>query len=323
MTGHSNHSDQIDSYLSGNMNSSQQTEFEQMLDSDPLLKEEFNFQKDIVSGIKEYRKDQMKQRLNQITIGVGITGLILNSGMSKVLAAVGTIGVISFGTFWAYSEYEETAVSEEIISIDLSIDSPKKLETDQIKFVFEIPEETETRIDNNKKEVKSNFVPIKDRKEESQLDLPKSNNENFDSDSKSEDLAEKVKKANFVVPTMDSFGSDEETLAGIDITLPDSNQPVTTREDKKQRIEVEHVRQTKYDLHYKFFSGKLFLYGDFNEIPYELLEINSGESRDLYLYHDKIYYGLSQFESSVVPLKPIIDDELVDDLEIIRLNKIE
>lgn len=330
MTGHSNHNDLIDSFLSGGMSTSEQAEFEHMLNSDPLLKEEFMFQKEIVNGIKEYRRDQMKQRLNQITIGVGVTGLLLNSGLSKVLAAVGTIGFIGVGSYFVVEELRNDNTPGTISSLDLSIDSPKELSGEIL--VFEMPMDAE--IEESTKvsvPIKSNVVVNKTSKGSTvKTKITKVSNDIIEEESKENlltteelEIAEKVKQANFNVPSMDELGNDEETLNGIDITLPDSNQPVTTKEEANKEIEVENVRQTKYDLHYKFFSGKLFLYGDFNSIPYELLEINSGASRNLYLFHDNIYYQLSQFEKNVVPLKPIRDKELINELEIIRKNKID
>ncbi|MCR9253939.1 MAG: hypothetical protein NXI20_26245 [bacterium] len=327
MTGHSNHNDLIDSFLSGGMSTSEQAEFEHMLNSDPLLKEEFMFQKEIVNGIKEYRRDQMKHRLNQITIGVGVTGLLLNSGLSKVLAAVGTIGFIGVGSYFIVEELNSTNTPETISSLDLSIDSPKEFSGET--FVFEMPLNEDVADINEQKQkhvAENNKITSSVAKTETtKVSIIVAEEESKEKLGISEEveIAEKVKQANFNVPSMDELGNDEETLNGIDITLPDSNQPITTKEEASKEIEIENVRQTKYDLHYKFFSGKLFLYGDFNSIPYELLEINSGASRNLYLFHDSVYYQLSQFEKNVVPLKPIRDKELISELEIIRKNKID
>ncbi len=336
MTGHSNHNDLIDSYLSGNMNAAQQADFEHLLEADPLLKEEFMFQKEIISGIKEFRKNQMKQRLNQITVGVGITGLLLNSGLSKVLAAVGTLGIIGVGSYFvseALMEDSNKTVTQ-IEALDLTIDSPEeyKPETNQLTLNLPATNTAGEELANSNDRELVNTVPEEDQvitemsttaniEETNQID--NTINQSDNTEIADIDLSEKVKKANFSVPLLDEAGDDEETLDGIDITLPDNNQPVTTKEEASKEIEVENVSQTKYDLHYKFFSGKLFLYGDFNSIPYELLEINSGNHRSLYLYHDEVYYQLSQNEQRIVPLMPIDNQELIDELEIIRSNKID
>ena len=48
--------EQIDNYHAGKMNDAEMAEFESQLDADPTLKAESDFQADIVSGLKEYRK---------------------------------------------------------------------------------------------------------------------------------------------------------------------------------------------------------------------------------------------------------------------------
>ncbi len=322
MTGPANHSDLIDSYLSGRMNSSEQAEFEIMLESDPLLKEEFNFQQDIVGGLKEFRKDQLKNRLNQVTVGVGITGLLMNSGIGKLVAAVGTLGLIGIGAYVYVADVIPVFIEEEpvvIEKIDQAINSPKREEV-AILNLTNIGENTEEE-SSNYKELTS--LPIVNTRSSKVAETSKSKETVIiekDGEVDGTNASQAVVKADFVVPAFDDLGEDEETLDGIEIKLPEVRQNVTLKEDNR-KVEIENIVATKYDLHYKFAEGKLYLYGDFNNIPYELLEINSGVSRKLYLYHDEVFYKVNQLEQEIVPLKVIRDEGLIEDLEIIRNNK--
>ena len=73
-------------------------------------------------------------------------------------------------------------------------------------------------------------------------------------------------------------------------------------------------------LKYKYFDGKLFLYGDFNEQPYEILEINGVKERKLYLFFESKYFNIDVTDK-VKELDQIVNPKLVNELDIIRNNK--
>ena len=77
----------IDSYLDGSMSQADRVQFEQSLGSDPGLKREFEFQKNLVDGIKEARRLELKTRLNSIDV----SGLTSSSGLSAGTITAGVV----------------------------------------------------------------------------------------------------------------------------------------------------------------------------------------------------------------------------------------
>src|SRR5690606_21290252 len=51
-------------------------------------------------------------------------------------------------------------------------------------------------------------------------------------------------------------------------------------------IEIENDENTDYAFHYRYVDNKLYLYGDFKGIPYEILALNTAEKTQLFLKYD-------------------------------------
>ena len=64
----SNYSKLVERYLEGEMSGQEAMEFEQLMNKDPMLAGEYNLQQDIVSGIKDYRKSELKLRLDNVDV---------------------------------------------------------------------------------------------------------------------------------------------------------------------------------------------------------------------------------------------------------------
>ena len=60
--------EKMDQFLRGDMSPNEANEFRQSLESDPLMKSEFEMNDAIVEGIKTYRKAQLKERLASIVV---------------------------------------------------------------------------------------------------------------------------------------------------------------------------------------------------------------------------------------------------------------
>ena len=113
----------IDSYLDGSMSQSDRTLFEQSLESDPGLKREFDFQKNLVDGIKEARRLELKTRLNSIDV----SGLSSGSGLSAGTITAGvviTAGLIIGGYYMfkdsSAEDMQTETVTEQVIEEPVS-----------------------------------------------------------------------------------------------------------------------------------------------------------------------------------------------------------
>ena len=71
MNTNKNYFDLIDAYLNGEMIDQEAIEFENQLQKDPLLENEFQWQHDIVNSIRDFRQAELKATLNAVDVGVG------------------------------------------------------------------------------------------------------------------------------------------------------------------------------------------------------------------------------------------------------------
>ena len=93
-----NYSEKLEAYLRNELSESEKAEFEQMLQQDPLLQNELILQQDIISSIRDYRKNELKQRLNRIDVSNTTKGNLGNFTMGGFilggLAIVGIAGLL-------------------------------------------------------------------------------------------------------------------------------------------------------------------------------------------------------------------------------------
>jgi hypothetical protein len=91
-------------------------------------------------------------------------------------------------------------------------------------------------------------------------------------------------------------------------------------ENNQTAIEPSHIKvetdnsNPEYSFHYQFSQGKLVLYGNFDKGLYEILEVH-GDARSVFLFYKGEYYALNEKRSSILPLIPIKDAQLIKKLK--------
>jgi len=83
-------------------------------------------------------------------------------------------------------------------------------------------------------------------------------------------------------------------------------------------LQIEKIKDKKHNLYYQYYNNKLFLYGDFDSKPYEILELNTIKDKLIYLYFEDKYYGLNQNQIDIAALSVIKDKVTLSNLELIR-----
>jgi len=84
----------------------------------------------------------------------------------------------------------------------------------------------------------------------------------------------------------------------------------------ESQLEIEIIsNKRKYPFHYQVIEGRLLLYGDFSEEPYELLEISINSEKELYLFFKDKYYEIEETASEATPLQPVTNKSIVRELE--------
>ncbi|MFY0654243.1 MAG: hypothetical protein JXQ96_19555 [Cyclobacteriaceae bacterium] len=280
----------VNKYLDGQMSGSEQYIFEEQLIKDPMLKTEFDHQNEIVHGLKEYRKSQLKARLDNVSVGPGILGMLTQSSTMKTMSYVVTSLIVGTATYLYLSE-------EEIERVNFAgVDS--KLEFLNMEYQ-EIALQNELNYRYSEKRTKGTWVEGTDP-----IATPVENNSS---------------NVNFSVPEV------SEDLSGDIIPQPDqilekviSNNKALADPTKIDKVDIENVVTNRYRFHYRLDNNKLYLYGKFEASPYEILEINSYQSKKLFFYYNGNYFRLRQGVNEISPLIKIEDPTVINELNIIK-----
>lgn len=115
------------------------------------------------------------------------------------------------------------------------------------------------------------------------------------------------------VPQPEAF--EMENPAEEELELPETSLG-TDEKPIESKFEIEIItNKRKYPFHYQVDSGRLLLYGDFDEEPYELLEINVNEEKKLYLYFKDQYYEIEESAAEITPLQKVSSKSMINELE--------
>ena len=294
---------QIDNYHSGRMSESEMTDFERMLESDPAFKAESDLQSDIVSGLKEYRKLELKSRLDAINISSTWVEFVQQSTLLKSLGGIILISVIGTGIYF-YGEEPETMIPPRPITVEVP-------ETESIEFVWGMGEEEANSTARLEKPQKAEVSePTGKTVKLTTPEAAKSVSET------EEQVKKEAFKPDFEAPNLE-FIEDESgfTATGLD-KIPESK----VSANASAPIDVQTEISTNDVIRYKYYDGKLFLNGDFDKAPYEILEIISSNGRRIYVYYLGSYYMVG-IADKLTDLPEVKDTDALNELKLLRENK--
>ena len=295
MINNLNNPQTIDAYLSGKMDASEKTSFENGLTQDPLLKQELDLQKNIVESLKGRRKAELKARLDNIDVS-GLATSAANTTAWKIAAGVFIgAGILTAGYLF-YKETPQQKITKNYISqqstpIAADGTNQNSISTATPLIVAEEPQ-TPAEIVPQKKSTK-----------------------------------ETAKKSAPVIEThTDNVDPNPLPIADTDfhpdanVSMPNGNiSQENTNINSEIDVAVDAKSENKF--HYKYFNNKLYLYCDFSSKPYDLLELNTKKTKELYLFFDNQYYELKSGQLEATALKPIKNSTIISQLELIRKNK--
>ncbi|WP_425390902.1 hypothetical protein [Ekhidna sp.] len=296
--------EQIDQYHSGLMNESEKASFEKQLEADPALKAESDLQSDIINGLKEYRKIELKSRLDAINVGPTWMEFVGQSTLMKSMGGVIVASVIGTGIYFLGDKNEAVETTTQV-----EVDAPV---TESIEYVWNLGAEKEevSNKELEKPQINQKAV-IAEKVEETVVSRPPSSTEELANVDQNETF-----KPSFEAPTVDDVTEETKFEAtGLD-ELPETTETVA----KEDPIDVETEISKSSTIKYKYYDGKLFLNGDFDKAPYEILEINSASGRRIYVYYLGTYYKVG-ITDRLTELPVVKDQDVINELQLIRENK--
>lgn len=297
------YTEQIESYLEGRMSGDEVKAFEAILQTDPTLKAEFQLQKDIVNSLKEYRKAELKSRLDQVNVGSysgNLTGL-------KIAFTAAISAAVGLGVYYFVNQEPDNSLSQSQIE--------EKIEntTNEVGSLAETsPDEVDTK----------EIIPIEEVEKTEIASKPKSKSVEAKEDNKKETSSNTGSHITVVTPkVIETFEGDEaeETITEIEAPKNKLEEEITSEE--LSTVEIESKGDNSNSFHYKFYNDKLYLYGDFKNIPYEIIEFNTVSGKSLYLYYQDSYYYLESNQMEMTPLPKIHEEKLIEELDSLRLKK--
>lgn len=275
----------IEAFIKGDLSEADKVSIESQMEQDPLFKSEVELQKDIINSLKSFRKNELKDRLNKVDVS---STSYFNYTAMKIAASLLITAFLSYGIYYYInSNSEETKV--------------------------EIEENNESKSTSNSSEV------LVDGFKEPQHLAKKNTVEEKTPATKpvSKPKVSKEAKENIVTPNViDTFEEGQSIVKENIVT--NSSESGTLTASKISDIEISHEETGNSQLMYKYLNKKLYLYGDFSQSPYELLELNSNAGKALFLYHNNRYYQLVDGQKNVTSLKSLSDSIVIKELDTLR-----
>lgn len=277
--------EKIAAYFENELSEAEKQDLLKELDSNPELKSEFDFQEQVIEGIKATRKAELKEMLNNVP--VASVGTSSSSFLYKTLIGGAATIIVGSGIYWYYIGSNEPSES---VQEPVTIEYQEKESTVEIDDIIPVVEDKE--LANSETIINTTKVV------ESAKTSPKAATPTVD------------------MPEMPTDSFDSQTLPEESLEVPKTIRNASVNLNSK--IDVEVKMKKKYNFHYQFVSGKLVLYGDFDDSLFEVLELNDEDESNLYLYYKSNYYYIKDKSGEIVELKEVKDKALIQKLASIR-----
>ncbi|MFY0601223.1 MAG: hypothetical protein JXR03_16220 [Cyclobacteriaceae bacterium] len=306
-----------DQYLRGELSGADLQAFEASIASDAAVNQHVQFQKQLVDGIADYRRIQLKARLDAIEVGAGSVGNgMLAGGALKIAGTALVASIIGLSVYTIWSNNDEESLNQ----LEISASDSQDLFEEKEILAIPIPLDLEEPVVSHEREEQSAVDAGLDENvtKEEYTQVPDVRGETIFEPTSSSLKSEFIPEVK--VPSLSDVSNEKEFISQ-EVSIPEvSGNDIVDSEDKKP-IDVKTYNRKSEEIRYKYFNGKLFLYGDFKKEPYEILEINSRSSRLIYLYYSEKYYQV-EVSDEIKQLNAISDSKLIGELKIIRDNKL-
>lgn len=272
----------IEAFLENRLSPNEKAFFESEIAKDPLLQNEVNLQKDIIDSLKNYRKAELKSRLNNIEVNTtSYLGV-------KIAASIVLAGLLGLGIY-SYITPEET------------LSNKNQTETPTTGNSIEAP--SESVVKENPTTEKEAITAVE---ETGAVDQGKNKKHN---PSKENAVDETAKVTSPQI--MDGF--ENETFKNEEsVTLPHGQ--ISKNAETKLGFDTKIDNTTDKKYHYKFYNNKLFLFGNFDSTKTYFHELNTNTGKQVFLYYEKNSYLLNSNQLEIAPLTKITDKKLIEEL---------
>lgn len=288
----------IEAYFDGSIKPEQKLMLESKIETDPLLKAEFNLQQNIINGIGDIRKQQLKARLS--SLDVSGSGSMLFGSRVKWLA--GTLTVVTIFSSLLYWYMSDSAKNQ------LQLNSEDVLLMEKEAFTLQAPNATANSNENFDVVVSKVNKTVKEDFTASKPDLTL----------RSIKKAESEKSAKAKPQALVSFKDNDDFQPYKDKEFSKSIERDINR-NVSSETDIEFFNSVRPDdtYHYRYFNNKLYLYGEFENEPYEIIELHNKGKKQLFLSYQNEIYSINNNITDITPLQKVEDEMLIMELRLI------
>ena len=280
-----NNNERIEAYFNNELPEVDKQQLLRDIDSDTTLKAEYQFQQNVIDGIKAYRKEELIARLDNIQIASGPSLLV------KTIGIVGMATMITVGGYMWLNKDDNQPIAQD--------------KANDIEQIVILPEETNeiAVTDNNSEPADEETVSIQPIAESIEKEV------------RIADAESKVTPdmPNIVVPDVEEPESGATIDIDEDLTAPEALASSTVRLSTSTDVEVKFSK--KHNFHYQVKDGGLILFGDFNGSPFEVIELKTNQGINSYLYFKDHFYSLLSDSEEIQPLITIENKLLIEELQ--------
>lgn len=320
--------EKIEAYLLDKLSSEDKAGFEALIDTDPILKSELQFQKEIIEAIRERRKNELKKRLDNITVeSFSFYELSRTLWISLTLLSVSVLLI-----FTAIKVFDRVPTSQSKTA--LSQESTSKTQAPELSQVSPVPPE-EKMENQEEKELESVSPAYSSPQSQMTMAIPaKSVESPKERIPAAQPARDKVYNAPLATrqPLDLNQEVDDRTLIDSKVSniysAQKDNSSATSAAGSEDDVKgifdgtneanLEEIAE-RNKLNYQYYNNKLFLYprGAHGK---SIKLYNKGLERT-FLYYESNYYELKESQVDTQQATPIRDETLIQELDKIRLEK--
>ncbi len=303
-----NYEELIDNYFAGNISSEESKALLDEVAKNPQLQEEFNFQKELTSSIKNARKAELKASLASLPVPKLYNPTPLYWGAAAIVGIIFT-GIYFFNSTENHSTALKTPTEELVILKEESKSNELTEANTKEELIETLTEETISTTSEKTKEPEEiivhtevNSKPSVEKKEKEATNKP---------------AAKKAFHYDIKDPSVNpAIGEFDDVLENTDINAPSNNLTSTTKDNKVSEIVPKIEVNNKSYRKYQYDGQNLTLVGDFNsDVPYVLYELKLNTEKQLYLKFENQYYAIKNTGSKTNKLETLTDQVVINELE--------
>ena len=285
--------ERIEAYFNNELPEADRQQLMQDINSDASLKSEFQFQESVIDGIKDFRKQELLARLDNIQVA--------SAGQSILLKTIGVAGIataITIGSYmWINSAEDQPVIQEEVSKTEQLVTQPEVTQEEVVNELEPNNIVTEEKVDEDvQSDEKLVAAPV-----ETESAVVKTDEENS------------AVVPDVVIPDVQEPESGSSLDVDEDLSAPEAMASSTIRLRSSTDVEVKLSK--KYNFHYQVKNGGLTLFGNFNDSAFEVIELKTNQGINSYLYFEDHFYSLASNSEEIKSLMVIENKQLIKELE--------